>query len=193
MLIEKDQLLPFEEAKLYGHNAIHALLAYLGAIKGYTQMSQLRDDGAIMQIARDAFINESGASLQKKYSNLNDVLFTEMGFRNYAEDLLERMTNPYLEDTIERAGRDPARKLGLYDRLFGAMDLCLEQKIEPKNIALGAAAGLMYYIKQTGLSADVSFKDILNELWADEKSPYKTQLIKYIETAKIQLDSLIRV
>ena len=26
---EKDDLLPFEEAKLYGHNAVHALLGYL--------------------------------------------------------------------------------------------------------------------------------------------------------------------
>ncbi|HBG25642.1 MAG: hypothetical protein A2Y10_16010 [Planctomycetes bacterium GWF2_41_51] len=31
---EKEDLLLFEEAKLYGHNAIHALLAYLGAQKG---------------------------------------------------------------------------------------------------------------------------------------------------------------
>ncbi len=74
MLIEKDQLLPFEEAKLYGHNAIHALMAYLGALKGYTKMSQLRGDSVIMQIARDAFINESGAALINKYSHLNDEL-----------------------------------------------------------------------------------------------------------------------
>ena len=36
VLVEKDDLLPFEEAKLYGHNAIHSLLGFLGAIKGYT-------------------------------------------------------------------------------------------------------------------------------------------------------------
>ena len=31
---EKDNLLPFEEAKLYGHNATHALAAYVGACPG---------------------------------------------------------------------------------------------------------------------------------------------------------------
>ena len=32
--IEKPDLLPFEEAKLYGHNAVHALMGYLAARKG---------------------------------------------------------------------------------------------------------------------------------------------------------------
>src|SRR5262245_41940301 len=31
---EKPDLLPFEEAKLYGHNAVHAAAAYLGALAG---------------------------------------------------------------------------------------------------------------------------------------------------------------
>jgi len=29
-------------------------------------------------------------------------LFTKQGYKTYAEDLLKRMTNPYLDDTIER-------------------------------------------------------------------------------------------
>ena len=32
--LEKDDLLPFEEAKLYGHNATHALAAYLCSLRG---------------------------------------------------------------------------------------------------------------------------------------------------------------
>ena len=39
--IEKDDLLPFEEAKLYGHNAIHALIGYLAHERGLTLMSQV--------------------------------------------------------------------------------------------------------------------------------------------------------
>ena len=104
VFFEKEDLMPFEEAKLFGHNAIHALLAYLGAAKGYTKMAQLKGNAELMQIARDAFINESGGALIKKYADLNDELFTKAGFRAYADDLLERMTNPYLEDMIQRAG-----------------------------------------------------------------------------------------
>jgi len=197
MLIEKDQLLPFEEAKLYGHNAIHALMAYLGALKGYTKMSQLRGDSVIMQIARDAFINESGAALIKKYSHLNDKLFTEAGFKKYAEDLLERMTNPYLEDTIERAGRDPVRKLGLNDRIFGTMALCLEQGIEPKNMALGAAAGIVFLLQRAEGNnlakelwydnwqkiTDEQIQKILTWLWDGKQSGFIHQATKYEQAA----------
>jgi mannitol-1-phosphate/altronate dehydrogenase len=41
-------LLAFEEVKLFGHNAIHALLGYLGAYKGYKKMSELPKDKQIM-------------------------------------------------------------------------------------------------------------------------------------------------
>src|ERR1039458_5305841 len=35
VFVEKPDLLPFEEAKLYGHNAVHALMGYLAARTGY--------------------------------------------------------------------------------------------------------------------------------------------------------------
>lgn len=139
---EKDDLLPFEEAKLYGHNAIHVLLAYLGGLKGYEQMSELKDDAATMAIARKAFLDESGVALVKKYAHLSDELFTTDGYQRFADDLLERMTNPFLEDSVARAGRDPVRKLGYSDRLFGTMAVALEYGVQPRNMALGAAAGL---------------------------------------------------
>lgn len=142
VFIEKEGLLAFEEAKLYGHNAIHALLAYLGLAKGYKKMTELKNDADLMKIASEAFLNESGAALIKKYSGLGDELFTEPGYTHYAEDLLGRMTNPYLEDTTDRAGRDIVRKLGYNDRIFGTMSLALEYGIEPTNMAMGAAAAL---------------------------------------------------
>ena len=61
VFLEKEDLLPFEEAKLYGHNAIHALIAYLAQLKGCTLMSEARADRWIMDTARRAFVEESGA------------------------------------------------------------------------------------------------------------------------------------
>jgi mannitol-1-phosphate 5-dehydrogenase len=142
VFIEKDDLLPFEEAKLYGHNAIHALLAYLGMAKGYKKMTEMKGDKAVMKIARNAFLDESGAALIKKYAGLGDELFTKAGYKIYAEDLLDRMTNPFLEDTTARAGRDIVRKLAVNDRIFGTMSLAIEYGIEPVNMAMGAAAGI---------------------------------------------------
>ena len=92
--------------------------------------------------AREAFLQESGGALVRKYASLGDELFTEAGYRRYAEDLLERMTNPYLADTTARAGRDVVRKLGIADRIFGTMALALEHGIEPRNMAIGALAGI---------------------------------------------------
>ena len=151
VFVEKDDLLPFEEAKLYGHNAIHALLAYLAAFKGLARMTEVAGDRRIMEIARRAFLDESGAALTRKYAHLGDDLFTEAGYRTYAEDLLTRITNPWLNDTVERAARDPIRKLAPNDRIFGTMSLAVEYGIEPNNMAMGALAGLMSILRQPQL------------------------------------------
>ena len=142
IFLEKDDLLPFEEAKLYGHNAIHALLGFIGTLKGYVKMTELSDDTPLMRVAHEAFIEESGAALIRKHRSLGDELFTEVGYRRFAEDLLERMTNPYLADTVARAGRDVVSKLGINDRIFGTMSLAMEHGIEPSNMATGAMAGI---------------------------------------------------
>jgi hypothetical protein len=141
---EKDDLLPFEEAKLYGHNAIHALLGYLAQLRGHSVMSAIREDVALLELGRLAFLEESGEALIRKHGGIApaDPLFTPQGWSAYAEDLLQRMTNPWLHDRVERVVRDPVRKLGWSDRLFGTMRLALEQGIEPRLMALGAAAAL---------------------------------------------------
>jgi mannitol-1-phosphate 5-dehydrogenase len=206
VFIEKDDLLPFEEAKLYGHNAIHSVLGFLGALKGRTSMAELKNDKAIMRAGRDAFLNESGAALVRKYSYLGDRLFAEAGFREYAEDLLERMTNPYLGDTIARVTRDVVRKLEIDGRIFGTMQLALEHGIEPRNMALGAMAGvgvLLEKAQEYHLPEDLRFGDwrqldearierILNWVWKGETSKYSNQLIEYVWQAQESLEALIR-
>ncbi len=168
---EKDDLLPFEEAKLYGHNAIHALIAYLADWRGYLTVAEAGADPWIMQTARRAFIDESGAALIRRHAGLGDPLFTPAGWARYAADLLERMTNPHLNDRVERVGRDPLRKLGFDDRLYGAMTIALEQGVEPRSLALGAAAAMLSIVRRrsepgnpfAGLSADALDEDHLGE------------------------------
>ena len=138
---EKEDLLPFEEAKLYGHNATHALAAYVGAILGVQRIGDLRLFPDILRFLRAAFIHESGEALIRNHHG-KDHLFTPVGYGDYADDLLGRMTNPYLLDTVERVGRDPRRKLGWDDRLVGTMRLALRENLVPRRYALGAAAAL---------------------------------------------------
>ncbi|MFH1614803.1 MAG: hypothetical protein ABIG61_06940 [Planctomycetota bacterium] len=205
VFIEKDDLIPFEEAKLFGHNAVHALLAYLGLAKGHEKMPRLKQDHAIMKIAEDAFLNESGAALIKKYTKLGDELFTEQGYTDYALDLLERMTNPYLNDTIARNARDPVRKLGLDDRIFGTMRLALEHNIKPVNMAIGAAAGIWALARQAqenslpeelrfeqpGDLTDKGIEEILLWVWKGRTNEYSKKIISLVQEAKDKLIDLI--
>ncbi len=148
VLLEKTDLLPFEEAKLFGHNAIHALIAYLAESRGLNTIADAAGDTEIMDTARKAFIDECGAALIRKHDGLGDPLFTPVGFRDYADDLLERMVCPYLNDLVWRVGRDHLRKLGYDDRLFGTMRVVLGQGLTPTNLAIGAAAGVLSMIRR---------------------------------------------
>jgi len=145
---EKDDLLPFEEAKLFGHNAVHCLLGYMGALKGFRAMSELSSDRDLMALGRRAFTEECGPALIAKHGGTGDPLFTPTGFANYGDDLLRRMTNPYLNDKVARVCRDPARKLGWTDRIFGTMQECLAQGVEPTSIACAGVAGLAYLLDE---------------------------------------------
>ena len=164
---EKDDLLPFEEAKLYGHNAIHALLGYVAQLRGDEVMSRIREDGELLSLGRTAFLEESGAALIRKHGATGDPLFTAAGYREYAEDLLERMTNPFLHDRVDRVIRDPRRKLAWNDRLFGTMRVCLQMGVEPVTMAVGAAAATSFALKsEPGAGTDPG--SYLAGLWGDE-------------------------
>ena len=111
-------------------------------------MSEARQDPWIMAMARKAFIEESGTALIRMHAGFGDPLFTERGYGEYADDLLSRMTNPNLNDLVERVGRDHPRKLGIEDRLYGTMVITLEQGVLPGTLALGAAAGVLAMIRR---------------------------------------------
>ncbi|NLB69311.1 MAG: hypothetical protein GX804_06480, partial [Lentisphaerae bacterium] len=165
---EKEDLLPFEEAKLYGHNAAHALLGFLLREKGAGLMSDAGSFKNTIEFVRRAFLYESGGALCKKYKGL-DPLFTSAGFELYAEDLIKRMVNPYLRDSIIRVTRDIRRKLAWDDRIAGAMRLCLENGITPQHYAHGAAAAIRILAQEENVEPSI----ILNTLWNDVENNQK--------------------
>ncbi len=140
---EKENLGPFEDAKLYGHNAVHALLGYLAHERNLATMDQVRSYKKLQGIARGAFLEECGAGLRKKHADA-DPLFSEAGWTSYADDLLIRMTNPFLRDSIARVIRDPQRKLGWDDRLIGAMRLALAAGVKPERLSRGARIAMKF-------------------------------------------------
>lgn len=182
---EKQDLLPFEEAKLYGHNAIHALAAYIGTLRGVDYMSDLMNLAGLLPFLRAAFIEESGEALIRKYRE-RDRLFTRAGYTEYADDLIARMLNPYLRDTVVRVARDPQRKLGWNDRLIGTMRLALAHEVEPSRFALGTAAALE---SLTRAQAHVDWDATLMPLWEDAKPAANevAQILALIESGQEKL------
>lgn len=167
MFEEKADLLPFEEAKLYGHNATHALLGFLAHRKGYRVISEV--DESLRSFALAAFVEESGPAMMARHAGLDD-LFTPQGYRAYAGELLERMVNPWLRDAVDRVIRDPRRKLGWNDRLIGTMRLALDAGVVPRRFAQGAAAAWAM-LESPGLE--------LADLWPEADAfPERKQLLR---------------
>ena len=179
---EKDDLLPFEEAKLYGHNATHALAAYTGALRGVERIADLSRYPEIMAFLRAAFLEESGAALVRKHAG-EDALFTPEGYREFADDLLARMVNPFLHDTVERVGRDPQRKLGWDDRLVGTVRVALRQGIRPVRYAFGTAAALAALDGDT-LETDKPLEDWLLPLWKTAPADERERVLEVIEEGR---------
>jgi len=184
---EKPDLLPFEEAKLHGHNAAHALAAYLGALRGCVRLVDLERVPGAVPFVRRTFLEEAGEALCRKRGCI-DPLFTRTGFEAHVDDLMARMMNPHLGDLVERVARDPARKLAWEDRLVGTMRLCLSQGIVPRGFALGAAAGLLYHTP--ALRADRAPPEAaLDEIWRGS-NPSPEEKRRVVELVAQGLDRL---
>jgi len=175
--IEKPDLAPFAAAKIYGHNAIHALLGYLAHEQGLEYMHEAGEREDMMEFAKQAFLAESGVGLRSKYTETNDELFTEEGFKVYAENLLARMVNSFLRDPVERVTRDPARKLGWNDRLIGSMLLAAEAGVVPTRLARGASIALDLLCQEQGRNDPAA---LLDELWEGEKEDQRREFKELI-------------
>jgi len=133
----RDNFAAYVDRKLFSHNAGHAMLAYLGYLRGYEYGYQALEDESVAVVLRAA-LGESSEALVKKYG------FDPKEQAEHVEDLLKRFRNHRLGDTIFRLGRDPLRKLGPEDRLVGACRLVLETGGFPEALTWGIAAALMF-------------------------------------------------
>jgi len=131
---------PFEgyvARKLFVHNAGHACAAYLGAEKGHETIWRAVEDPEIRPVVEGA-MRESAEAIHRRYG------LDRPGLDRHTEDLLERFSNRPLHDTVRRVAANPIRKLGANERFFGAIRLCLEEGVEPRNLARGAHAAFRY-------------------------------------------------
>lgn len=107
-----DNLVPYIERKLFTVNTGHAAAAYYGHARGKHTIAEALEDKEINAIVRDCLAETSHLIVNK-----HGITASEQ--QDYVEKIIKRISNPHLEDVVERVGRAPLRKLGRQERFVG--------------------------------------------------------------------------
>ncbi|MGB3911530.1 MAG: mannitol-1-phosphate 5-dehydrogenase [Pseudolysinimonas sp.] len=105
-------LAPYIERKLFTVNTGHATTAYYGRLAGHATIAAALADGAVRSSV-EAVLGETAEFLVAKHD------FAAVEQRAYLEKTLERFSNPAIDDSVERVGRQPIRKLSRNERFVG--------------------------------------------------------------------------
>lgn len=132
-----DNFAAYTARKLYIHNCGHAMLAYLGYLRGHAFCYQALEDTAIRPLFERA-LAESKHGIAAAYG------VDPTWLHAHIVDITRRLANRALGDTIARLGRDPLRKLGPADRLVGAARLAKGAGVAPGALSWGIAAGYCF-------------------------------------------------
>lgn len=127
----------FLDRKLYTYNSASCIIAYLGALKGYTVYSDAANDAEILDL------------LDKNYEIINECICKEYGYeendqKEFALLSRDKFTDKALVDTVARNAREPQRKITRTERIVAPM--LLEQKYGKDSSILEKtlAAALLY-------------------------------------------------
>jgi mannitol-1-phosphate 5-dehydrogenase len=105
-------LAPYIERKLFTVNTGHATTAYHGRLAGHATIAEALADAAV-RAAVEAVLLETSEYLVAKHD------FPAEEQHAYREKTLERFSNPAIDDSVERVGRQPIRKLSRHERFVG--------------------------------------------------------------------------
>jgi mannitol-1-phosphate 5-dehydrogenase len=121
--------------KLFLFSAGHAASAYLGGMRGHRRIREALTDVDVASVVRAAML-EGQAGLSACFGEWfsGGAVAVDQSMRRYAA--------PHLDDTVERVGRDPLRKLGATDRICGSARLAMAAGKTTPALALVTAAAL---------------------------------------------------
>jgi len=115
-----EDLKPYIERKLFTVNTSHATAAYYGTNRKIPTIDKAMADKEIHDIVRDV-LKETAHLIVTKHG-----ISTEEQ-NDYVEKIIARISNPALEDNVERVGRAPLRKLSRNERFIGPAAHLAEQ------------------------------------------------------------------
>lgn len=141
--------------KLWLFNVGHAAAAYLGWQAGCSTLSAAMERADIRERV-SAVVEEAGQAFEARLSarpTSVQIPSRPLGW------ILERYSDPRLDDPVTRVAREPRRKLAPDDRLIGPATQCLSVGLRPTALAAAAAAALAY-----GEPSEVQAVDLQREL-----------------------------
>ena len=127
-----DDVLPFEQMKLRMLNGSHSFLAYLGYLAGYQYIFDCMADENYRRAARYLMLNEQAPTLQVAGIDL----------AAYAEQLIERFSNPALQHRTWQIAMDGTQKLP--QRLLESIRWHRQQGGSHAGLTLGVAGWMRY-------------------------------------------------
>jgi mannitol-1-phosphate 5-dehydrogenase len=140
----KGNITAYVDRKLFVHNMGHAVIAYLGYVTN-PEMKYVWEaigEKHIRRAVKEAMWESSRALIMEYPEEFN-----EENMKEYIDDLIRRLSNKALGDTIYRIGRDVPRKLSRNDRLIGPLLLSMKHSISAPYITITAAAATLFRAK----------------------------------------------
>ncbi|MDR9363509.1 MAG: mannitol-1-phosphate 5-dehydrogenase [Microbacteriaceae bacterium] len=122
-------LQPYIERKLFTVNTAHCSVAYLGFRKGFVNTGDALKDPEIKKQLL-AVLAETSKALEIRHK------LDPAEQQKYIDTTVARLENPLLNDSIERVGRDPMRKLSMTERIVSPASTLAENSIAPTALLL---------------------------------------------------------
>ncbi|CAI6337580.1 unnamed protein product [Periconia digitata] len=163
-----DDLEPYIERKLFTVNTSHATAAYYGHQRKVPYIHEVLADKELSEIVRSAVKETANLIVNKHGISAQDQ-------DTYVSSIITRISNPTLQDNVERVGRAPLRKLSRKERFIGPAAQ-LAERGEKVDALLGAVEQALRFQNVEGDDESVELAKILKEKSAEDATTHITGL-----------------
>ena len=173
----------FLDRKLFTYNSASCIIAYLGALKGYTVYGDAANDEEIL------------ALLDKNYEIINECICREYGYeeqdqKEFALLSRDKFTDRTLIDTIARNAREPQRKITPAERIVSPMLLQQKYGKDSSILEKTLAAALLYTPAEetawNAMLAEQGYEGILTDLCGlDPNGKLYARVLRMAQTKQI--------
>lgn len=148
-----DNVLPYEQMKLRMLNGSHSFLAYIGSMMGYAHIDDCMKDSHLNQATKELMLTEQALTLS---SSLN------VDIEKYAQQLLERFSNPNIKHKTSQIAMDGSQKLP--QRAVAPFKQLIAQNQQPRWLPFLIATWMHYVKNETYLVIDPMLDQITQQI-----------------------------